>query len=155
MVIIKKQVFQKILIIFIFSYSSYTCHSYEYVFNGGSYDGFDIITSTEICFDELVNQNDNFISDNIEIRSYPNPFYLDINFLLKTDNCEPIQLIVHNIKGQIIKTMTYNPDHQLGENLIRWNGKDFNNNQIKTGIYLLKFIIGKNIFIHKIIFLNK
>ncbi len=75
------------------------------------------------------------------IGNYPNPFNptTAIGFALKQS--ETVSLVIYNIKGQKIKTLT-NEKYGSGEHTIVWDGKDSDNNYVSSGIYLYKLNAG-------------
>ena len=83
------------------------------------------------------------------IGNYPNPFKpsgaghsptTTISFELNTENTEDTELIVYNIKGQIIRQYSiFNI-----QSSITWDGTDENNQPVSSGIYLYQLKVGKD-----------
>lgn len=69
--------------------------------------------------------------------AYPNPFnpQTTIKFSVKAN--DSAQLIIYNLKGQIIKSY---PKFLPGQHVIVWNAKDNNNHDVSSGVYLYKLI---------------
>ncbi len=69
--------------------------------------------------------------------NYPNPFNPEtvINFSLK--DASRVRINVFNIKGQLVKTLI-NDDMSSGKHRIVWNGKDNNNRNVSSGVYLYR-----------------
>lgn len=88
---------------------------------------------------------------NTGIRCYPNPFSNGLNVEINLENDSKVQVEVLNQLGQQVKVIF--PKNQLnrGNHEIRWNGENSSNQQITTGIYLVRAIIGDNIFYEKVI----
>ncbi|MCD4797213.1 MAG: T9SS type A sorting domain-containing protein, partial [Candidatus Cloacimonetes bacterium] len=63
-----------------------------------------------------------------------------ISFELNTENTEDTELIVYNIKGQIIRQYSiFNI-----QSSITWDGTDENNQPVSSGIYFYQLIVGKD-----------
>jgi len=80
---------------------------------------------------------------------YPNPFKIAVKFNVDcvTRNKINKPLLIYNIKGQKIRELQI-----CGKEDIIWDGKDFNNNIVSSGIYLLKIeTTHNNTFLKKII----
>ena len=55
---------------------------------------------------------------------------------------ENIELIIYNLKGQIIKTFQLNPSTIQHNNSIRWDGRNNNNQQVSSGLYFCQLKYG-------------
>ena len=91
-----------------------------------------------------VSISDNLIQETIiNLQNYPNPFNPETTIsFLTTESTENTELIIYNIKGQIVKTMenlesaSPSPFFADGHGYsISWNGKDESNNPVASGIY--------------------
>jgi len=98
---------------------------------GGGLEGNDDITLVKTNLDGQVVGSDDYIIPEMDIllSCYPNPFNPIINFEIKAENLNNLQIEIFNIKGQKIKTIL------LVERNVSWNA---NNNA--SGIYLCKLI---------------
>ena len=70
------------------------------------------------------------------LRNYPNPFNPSTNLeysIAKTGN---VKLVVYDILGNKIKTIV-NSEMQPGNYKAYWNGRDLNNKQVASGVYLI------------------
>ncbi|MBI9031630.1 S8 family serine peptidase [bacterium] len=76
------------------------------------------------------------------LNNYPNPFNPEttISFSIKEDS--HVQLEIFNIKGQKVKTLI-NSHLPSGNHRITWDGRDNNNNNVTSGIYLYRMKNGK------------
>ncbi|NQV19231.1 MAG: T9SS type A sorting domain-containing protein [Armatimonadetes bacterium] len=94
-------------------------------------------------FNEPVSANNYELSiTNYELRNFPNPFNPETTIYFTTDHTKNTELFIYNIKGQKIKTL------ECGESLattvdgvgysISWDGKDDNNNDVSSGVYLYR-----------------
>ncbi len=75
----------------------------------------------------------------VVINIYPNPFSVkrNLNINIRSEKLITFTKIdVYNIKGQLVKTIMQE-GNILESNLI-WNGKDFSQNKVASGIYLMK-----------------
>ncbi|MCD4796721.1 MAG: agmatine deiminase family protein [Candidatus Cloacimonetes bacterium] len=67
---------------------------------------------------------------------YPNPF--NPSTIIKfstTEHTENTELIIYNIKGQKVKTLSTSPSRSLETRSVVWNGTDENNKPVSSGIY--------------------
>ncbi len=81
-----------------------------------------------------------------EVMNYPNPFKdkTDFTFVLKSDAAADMKIIVYTIAGRKIRTLTPTDLH-AGFNMIEWDGRDDNGNEVANGTYLYRVVInGKN-----------
>ncbi len=82
------------------------------------------------------------------IGNFPNPFYSStIISFFTVENGENTEILIYNLKGQKVKTLECinSFDTKATESLyhITWNGKDENNKQVASGIYLYKLKSGE------------
>ncbi|MFI5201587.1 MAG: FlgD immunoglobulin-like domain containing protein, partial [Candidatus Kapaibacterium sp.] len=81
-----------------------------------------------------------------EVMNYPNPFKdkTDFTFILKSDAAADMKIIVYTIAGRKIRTLLPTDLH-AGFNMIEWDGRDDNGNEVADGTYLYRVVInGKN-----------
>ena len=79
-------------------------------------------------------------------QNYPNPFNpsgagrspeTTISFNLTAENAENAELLIYNVKGQLIKTFTnLTVSNNFGS--VVWDGSDDRNNYVSSGIYFYK-----------------
>ncbi len=86
-------------------------------------------------------------------QNYPNPFNptTTIEFSIYKDS--RVELTIFNIKGQKIKTLIHN-EFTKGSHSVIWNGTDFNNNPVSSGIYFYKLNSGRYISTKKMILMK-
>ncbi|MCD4796133.1 MAG: T9SS type A sorting domain-containing protein [Candidatus Cloacimonetes bacterium] len=77
------------------------------------------------------------------IGNYPNPFNPEttISFSINTENTENTEIMIYNIKGQIVRTLL-DKEMEAGYHRILWNGKDNSGKSVSSGIYFTKFRAG-------------
>ncbi|MBN1948709.1 MAG: T9SS type A sorting domain-containing protein [Candidatus Cloacimonetes bacterium] len=70
-------------------------------------------------------------------QNYPNPFnpHTSISFSLAQDT-EKAEILIYNIKGQLIKSFQFTPENRQDRYEITWTGRDNNNQKVASGIYL-------------------
>ncbi|MBI9031763.1 T9SS type A sorting domain-containing protein [bacterium] len=94
---------------------------------------------------KISDQEDNDI-DNIVLGSqlygnYPNPFNPETTISYSISNPQHVRLEVYNMKGQLVKTLLNKQVETANTRLnVIWNGKDNNNNDVSSGIYLYKLV---------------
>ena len=96
--------------------------------------------------------DDSTISSNISLTNYPNPFRSSttISFLLNTEITEDTEIVIYNIKGQLIKQYSiFN-----NKSSILWDGTDNDNKPVSNGIYFFQLKSGKSITTKKMILLR-
>ncbi len=87
---------------------------------------------------QLTGSEDDYITpiSDIQLINYPNPFNPQTTISFSLDNIKKhTEIEIFNLKGQKIKNLKIdNP--KIGKNTVIWNGKDNNNRQVASGIYL-------------------
>ena len=71
----------------------------------------------------------------VVFNAFPNPFNPTVNFEIKAEDYENLQIEIFNIKGQKVETIstlqiTQSPNHQ-----ITWNAEDY-----ASGVYFCKLV---------------
>jgi hypothetical protein len=87
------------------------------------------------------------------INALPTPalHYCRISYFVKTPSY--VELKIYNINGECLKALV-NEYKTEGEYTIEWNGKNFDNKEIRAGIYLCQLRVGQIKGIKKIILLR-
>ena len=82
---------------------------------------------------------DNPNPPDLSLTNYPNPFtsYTHISFSVPKGLNNP-SIKIYNIKGQLVKTIVPVTNDQCPMTNVVWDGKDSNNNDVVSGIYLYK-----------------
>lgn len=89
-----------------------------------------------------------------QISNYPNPFNPSTTIEFSIQNDSKIDLMILNIKGQNVKTLT-NEFLNAGDHSILWNGVDDFGNLVSSGLYLIKLNInGKTEAVKKCLMLK-
>jgi hypothetical protein len=89
-----------------------------------------------------------------EINCYPNPFSDEITIEIKLAKDSEVQVEVLNQLGQRVKTLATEITLNSGTHLLKWNGKNTANQQVSSGIYMIRIMIGSEISFKKIIYSN-
>ncbi len=75
-----------------------------------------------------------------KIYTYPNPFKGFTNIKVNLDEVENASITIYNIKGQKVKNIALD-DGKTGEQFTYWDGRDADNRQCSSGIYLLNLMV--------------
>ncbi|MBN2828787.1 MAG: T9SS type A sorting domain-containing protein [Candidatus Cloacimonetes bacterium] len=70
--------------------------------------------------------------------SYPNPFNPITNISYSLAEQGKVKISIYNIRGQVVRTLV-NEVQPSGNHTIQWNGKDNNNIDCATGLYMYRF----------------
>jgi len=134
---------------FLFIEGTYRYQEYKFLNDGIYEDVYNrnliIDSSSSIQILDVASFNENTISEDntlpeacyFAVSNYPNPFnpVTTISFELKFDS--KVDLSIYNIKGQLVKVLI-NKNLETGNHKIIWDGKDFQNNKLPSGLYLYK-----------------
>jgi hypothetical protein len=84
------------------------------------------------------------------VRNYPNPFNPEttISFYLSA-NTDKLDLMVYNIRGQLVKTLIRSSAYPQGESTIIWNGQDDLGRPVASGVYYCRLTTRHNTKITK------
>jgi len=101
-----------------------------------------IVEETDLIVDEY------FLGDN-----FPNPFNPGTTLRYKIADPGNVTLDIFNISGERI-TRLINGQHQPGNYEIYWNGKDNNNQEVSSGVYIYRLQAGQYLISKKMILLK-
>ena len=98
---------------------------------------------------------DNDVEDIVStLTAYPNPFNPQTTISFSTTESTDItELIIYNIKGQIVRTLI-NDILPSGKHSVIWNGFDNNNHSVSSGVYFIRLQTGKEIVNDKVILMK-
>ncbi len=81
----------------------------------------------------------------ISMKAYPNPFKVFTNIKVNMEKAQSASITIYNIKGQRVKTIALDP-HKGGEQHTYWDGRDADNRQCSSGLYLINLQVnGRNV----------
>jgi predicted phosphodiesterase len=87
-------------------------------------------------------------------KHYPNPFSEEISMEYEIQQKANINISVYNMAGQLIKILV-NENKVAGEHCVKWNASDSNENRVKEGTYIYKYMIdGKQISSGQLLFIK-
>ena len=95
----------------------------------GEFKQDDIITTAE---------NKQTVNNFILEQNYPNPFNSSTTLKFYTYKDETVAILIYNVKGQMVKEINF--DSKSGFNNFIWDGKDQNNLDISSGVYIIWFL---------------
>ncbi len=86
----------------------------------------------------------------VSLEAYPNPFKVFTNIRVNLGKAQNASITIYNIKGQQVKTIALDP-HKGGEQHTYWDGRDADNRQCSSGIYLINLQVnGRNVSSKKV-----
>jgi len=85
--------------------------------------------------------------------NYPNPFNPETTIRFSVKETSSVILEIYNQKGQYINTLV-NETKTPGNYSVIWNGKDYNNRAVSSGIYICRLKVGKNISTRKMLLMK-
>ncbi|MCD4819906.1 MAG: T9SS type A sorting domain-containing protein [Candidatus Cloacimonetes bacterium] len=93
--------------------------------------------------------NDDIVEAKVlpKLFNYPNPFNPEttISFSLNSESVENTELIIFNIKGQKVKTFSNLQINKSPNQQIIWDGTDYSDKPVSSGIYLYKLVHGNKV----------
>jgi hypothetical protein len=103
------------------------------------------------------NMQDEYLASIVEAKfsgNYPNPFNPETAISYTLPKQGNVQISIYNIKGQKVKTLVKN-NSDAGRYTIVWNGKDTNEREVASGVYLYRLVFnGKNVDVKKCILMK-
>ncbi len=106
-----------------------------------------------LSIENVYSSNTDITQSTLNLQNFPNPFNPSTTISFYLADKQRVSLNIYNIKGQIIKKLLHG-DLNEGNHKIVWKGKDENNQDVKSGIYIFKLNIGKKIFYKKSLLLK-
>ncbi len=83
-----------------------------------------------------VGQPDLIIPDNYILGNYPNPFNPSTKIYFSLPVESNVSLRIYDVCGNLITTLISNSSYQPGPSEIQWDGSDFNNQPVVSGVYI-------------------
>jgi hypothetical protein len=118
-------------------------------------DGYGIMIDDITLADSTYTQADNNIIpiSMPTMRNYPNPFNPETTISLNIIKEDHYTLTIYNSKGQLVKTLL-NDYLNKGMKNVFWNGLDFRDKKVSSGIYLYKLGNGKISIVNKMLLMK-
>ena len=87
-------------------------------------------------------------------QNYPNPFNPEtiIKYEITNENANT-ELKIYNIKGQLVRKLV-DGKKEVGKHSVVWNGRDSNNREVSSGVYLYRLKNGKNTSVKKMVLIR-
>jgi len=82
------------------------------------------------------------------IGAYPNPFNPETTIAYQLPQNEKVTLRIYNLRGELVKELV-NGFKGAGYLAVVWDGKDSQNNEVNSGIYLIKMQVGNYLAVKK------
>ncbi|MFC1887971.1 DNRLRE domain-containing protein [Candidatus Cloacimonadota bacterium] len=99
-------------------------------------------------------ENSITIGGDIYVSNYPNPFNPETKIIFTTEQeFAHTEVSIYNIRGQKIKELI-NKSLPRGEYKISWDGKNYENNIVESGLYLIGLKVGDSQAIRKTLLLK-
>ena len=81
----------------------------------------------------------------LSLANYPNPFEEATAFVFTLTGERPpdeVEIKVYTVAGRLIRSIiTRSENLRLGQNILRWDGRDQDGDLLSNGIYFYKFIM--------------
>ena len=84
---------------------------------------------------------------------YPNPFNSEVAIRFALDESQSVELSLHNIAGQKVRTVTSGA-LSAGSYRLIWDGQDDRGRNVATGIYFVRLRGHERSYIQKIMLLR-
>jgi hypothetical protein len=110
-----------------------------------------------LIYEQENNIDDDYCLGNlVEFSNYPNPFNPEttISFKISCRDAKDTEIVIYNIKGQIIKTFPISNSSLQISNQVVWDGRDSNGKRVGSGIYFYKISAGKSSAMKKMLLLK-
>ena len=96
--------------------------------------------------------NENNTTNKLSLLCYPNPFTNSLKIKYELKNKADITVDVYNMQGQKIKTMIKQKTQPPGKHQIVWNGTDKYGKEVKTGLYIIRLVTGRQVHSCRVIY---
>ncbi|MDP3115237.1 MAG: T9SS type A sorting domain-containing protein [Candidatus Cloacimonadaceae bacterium] len=86
----------------------------------------------------------------LKLSAYPNPFKHGITLKIEANKAQSATVNIYNIRGQKVRSLRQNT-LGIGENTIRWDGKNDLDQALPAGIYLIQVKNQESVVIRKVL----
>lgn len=86
-------------------------------------------------------------------QNYPNPFNPSTNIEFYLGDPQIVRLVIYNAKGEIVRTLV-NESLSADTHILQWDGRDFKNQAVASGIYFYALFTDKANIVKKMLLLK-
>ncbi len=122
-------------------------------FYSKEYSNEDYRPNLSIDYSPVANAGDAIELTSLKADVYPNPFNPTTTISFSNSSNNDVTISIFDLRGRLIKKISH-IDSKNGENSITWNGKDYNNKEVSSGIYFAR-VDNKNEAVTKKLILQK
>jgi hypothetical protein len=87
-------------------------------------------------------QTSNFEPQTSNLSCNPNPFKTETSISFTTMTSEITRLQIFDLNGNLINSLV-NDNLLIDKYTVKWNGRDKNGKEVNTGVYIIRFVSGK------------
>ena len=150
---------KRIAILFLLLTCSLSAQTYYFnVWSKGSLTSVPVSEMRKITFDTSsvtgINDKGAAVISAFELfQNYPNPFNPTTKIDYQVPSTGKIQIQLYNVTGDLVRTLV-NAEQPAGKYSIMWNGRDENNRQVATGVYIYRVVFGNAVLSKKMLLLK-
>ena len=111
------------------------------------------VSFIELLYERFPYRTETKYTQNNPLSLFPNPFKDETTIEFQVEGKERIKLEVYNMRGQKVKTLI-NDILPEGKNQLIWNGKDFKEKRVSSGVYFIRLEQGGNTTVKKVLLLH-
>jgi len=109
--------------------------------------------SMPVTMEVIILGNEDPVLKPYTLTNFPNPFNPSTQIQFSLSKAEDVSLTIHNIKGQLVKTM-YLGKAESGMHTLTWNGKDESGNLCAGGVYFYKLQTKDSVLVKKMLMIK-
>ena len=87
-------------------------------------------------------------------QNYPNPFNPSTEIMFRMPNDTHVEVSIYNTKGEFIKTIFTGAVQAEAVNQVTWDGTNYENNNVASGVYLYKVISSEKTYLKKMMLIK-
>jgi hypothetical protein len=99
---------------------------------------------------QLITTNTNEVPNDPQFSVFPNPFCEQTVIEYCLEDCAEVHLQIFNLQGKLVK-MLIEKNQNPGQYCIYWNGKDEEQRNVPSGLYLCRLLIDDHLAIQRIV----
>lgn len=111
------------------------------------------VSFIELLYERFPYRTETKYAQNNSLSLFPNPFKDETTIEFQVQDKGKIKLEVYNMRGQNVKTLV-NDILPEGKNQFVWNGKDFKEKRVSSGVYFIRLEQGGNTTVKKVLLLH-